>query len=123
MSKNTLCWTDIPVTNLDRSIAFYSAVLDAPVNKQTFPDFEFGVLPHADNNASGCLTPTPGNKPSQTGPLIYLSVEGRLDAAIEATPSHGGTVIEEKHPIGPYGFRAVILDSEGNRIALHSSTA
>ena len=123
MSKNTLCWTDIPVTNLDRAIAFYSTVLDAKVEKMVHGDFEFALLPHTDNNASGCLAPTEENKPSQTGPLIYLSVEGRLDAAIEAVKAHGGTVIEEKHQIGPYGFRSVILDSEGNRIALHSPTA
>jgi hypothetical protein len=36
---------------------------------------------------------------------------------------HGGKVVVDKEPIGPYGFRAVIMDSEGNRIALHSQKA
>ena len=81
---NTLCWTDIPVVDLDRAIGFYSAVLAAKVEKQSFPGMEFAVLPHADNNASGCLVKTPDNEPSMKGTMIYLSVEGRLDAAINA---------------------------------------
>jgi len=121
MSMNTICWTDIPVTDLDRAIAYYSAVLGEPVIRQKAgPDFEFGLLPHKET-ASGCLTASDDNKPSQTGPLVYLSVEGRLDAASDAARSRGGKVLQEKHQIGPYGFRVLILDSEGNRIALHSS--
>lgn len=121
MSANTICWTDIPVTDLDRAIAFYSAVLGEPVVRQSAgPDFEFGLLPHKDT-ASGCLAVCEDNKPSQAGPLIYLSVEGRLDAAAEVAKSQGGKILQERHQIGPYGFKVVILDSEGNRIALHSS--
>ncbi|MEA3189416.1 MAG: uncharacterized protein QOD99_3246 [Chthoniobacter sp.] len=119
--NNTLCWTDIPVSDLDRAIAFYSAVLGAPVRKESMPGCDFGLLPHAESNASGCLTPMTDNQPSLTGPLIYLSTDGRLDAAVEAARTGGGKVLAEKHQIGPYGSRAIIVDSEGNRIALHSS--
>ena len=120
MPTNTLCWTDIPVTNLDRAIAFYSAVLGAPVSKETVPGFEFGLLPHAKDNVSGCLVVADDNQPSKNGPMIYLSVEGRLDAAIGAVPKGGGRVMKPKHAIGPHGHRAIVIDSEGNRIALHS---
>ena len=127
MSENTLCWTDIPVANLDRAIKFYSAILGKEVSKMAEAGFEYGLLPHKEQNASGCLcvggdSVGSENKPSQSGPLIYLSVEGRLDDAIKAA-KNGGKVLQEKHAIGPHGFRAVIVDSEGNRIALHSSTA
>ncbi|MDQ2825162.1 MAG: VOC family protein [Verrucomicrobiota bacterium] len=126
MSENTLCWTDIPVANLDRATKFYSAVLGQEVRKMSEQGFEYGLLPHEEQNASGCLcvgSDSAGseNKPSQTGPLIYLSVEGRLDDAVKAVKSNGGKVLEEKTQIGPHGFRAVIVDSEGNRLALHSS--
>ena len=56
MEGQTICWTDIPVTDLDRAIKFYSAVLDAPVSKECGGGHEFGLLPHEDNNVSGCLT-------------------------------------------------------------------
>jgi predicted enzyme related to lactoylglutathione lyase len=128
MSADTLCWADIPVTNLDRAIKFYSAVLGNEVSKISEAGFEYGLLPQEKQNASGCLcvgsdSAGSNNKPSQSGPLIYLSVEGRLDDAIKATNSQGGKVLEGKHQIGPHGFRAIIVDSEGNRIALHSSNA
>jgi predicted enzyme related to lactoylglutathione lyase len=126
MAADTLCWTDIPVTNLDRAIKFYSAVLGQEVSKMSEGGFEYGLLPHEEQNASGCLcvsSDSVGNKnqPSQTGPLIYLSVEGRLDDAVKAAHANGGKVLEEKQQIGPHGVRAMIIDSEGNRIALHSS--
>jgi predicted enzyme related to lactoylglutathione lyase len=120
MSANTLCWTDIPVVKLDRAIKFYAAVLGAKVKKESMPGFEFGVLPHHDNNVSGCLCKIKGNKPSKTGPLIYLSVGKRHNLAEKAVVKNGGKVLQKKHPIGPYGFRSVIVDSEGNRLALHS---
>lgn len=118
--NNTICWTDIPVKNLDRAIQFYSAVLGAAVNKQSVPGMEFGLLPHANENVSGCLCIMEDNQPSEQGPLVYLSVEGRLDQAVQAVAKNGGKVLKDKQQIGPYGFRAIIRDSEGNRIALHS---
>lgn len=127
MAADTLCWTDIPVTNLDRAIKFYSAVLGQQVRKMSEGGFEYALLPHEEQNASGCLclrgdSVGDKNQPSQNGPLIYLSVEGRLTEAVKAARGNGGKVLQDRQQIGPHGFRAVIVDSEGNRLALHSST-
>lgn len=126
MTSNRLCWTDIPVANLDRALKFYSAVLGQEVPKMSEDGFEYGLLPHEEQSASGCLCVSSDsagleNKPSLSGPLIYLSVEGRLDDAVKAVRANGGKVLQERQQIGPHGFRAVIVDSEGNRIALHST--
>lgn len=121
--KNTFCWIDIPVIELDRAIAFYSAVLGTPVEKISEHGFEFGLLPHSEENVSGCLSVINHRKPSQDGPLVYLNVEGHLDQAIEAAKEAGSTILEPKEQIGPYGHRAIILDSEGNAIALYSKMA
>ena len=128
MSADTLCWTDIPVTNLDRAIKFYSAVLGKEVRKLSEGGPGYGLLPHEEANASGCLclrSDSGGvdNRPSANGPLIYLSVEGRLDEAVEAARANGGKILRARQQIGEHGFRAVIIDSEGNRIALHASAA
>jgi predicted enzyme related to lactoylglutathione lyase len=126
MSADTLCWTDIPVTNLDRAIKFYSAVLGKEVRRLSEGRMEYGLLPHEEQNASGCLVVRGDsggvdNRPSANGPLIYLSVEGRLDEAVETARKNGGKVLRARQKIGEHGFRAVIIDSEGNRIALHAS--
>jgi predicted enzyme related to lactoylglutathione lyase len=126
MSADTLCWTDIPVTNLDRAIKFYSAVLGQEVRKLSEGGVEYGLLPHEEQSASGCLcvrSDSGGvdNTPSANGPLIYLLVEGRLDQAVEVARKNGGKILRSRQQIGDHGFRAVIIDSEGNRIALHTS--
>lgn len=119
--SNQIVWVDIPVEDLDRAIRFYSAVLGQKVERQEVSGDCFALLPHARDAVSGCLTSTRDAKPSREGPLIYLNAQGRLDEAVAAATSNGGQVLKPKHAIGPYGFRAVILDSEGNRIALHSA--
>jgi uncharacterized protein len=117
---NQIVWVDIPVLDLDWAVRFYSAVLGSPVQKQEFPGMAIGLLPGSDPDVSGCLYTKEGEIPSDRGLLLYLNAEGRLDEAIAAVEQNGGKVVQPKHPIGPYGFRAIILDSEGNRLALHS---
>ena len=122
--SNIIVWTDIPVVDLDRAIQFYSAVFDTKLSKEDFGGVPLSVLPHAGEGGvvSGCLAQMEDNKPSQYGPLIYLNVDGRLEAASSLVEKNGGKLLTPKHPIGPYGFRAIIVDSEGNRVALHSQT-
>ena len=117
---NQVVWADIPVKDLDRAIRFYSAVLGSSVKKETFPEMTIGILPHNDGEVGGCLYIKEGEEPSSKGPLLYLNANGRLDQAITAVEANGGKVLQPKHPIGPYGHRAIVLDSEGNRVALHS---
>jgi predicted enzyme related to lactoylglutathione lyase len=122
--SNTFVWVDIPVLDLDRAIAFYSAVVGQPVDKVGGPGFNFGLFKHEGNQVGGCLVEPEGDmKPSMHGPLVYIDASGRLDAAVAAARTHGGKVVKAKHSIAPNGFRAVIADSEGNRVALHSMTA
>ena len=56
------------------------------------------------------------------GILVYMNVDGRMQDAVQQVAAHGGKVVEPAHSIGPHGFRALIIDSEGNRLALHSNT-
>lgn len=81
------------------------------------------VSPGDDDRGNGCcLIVKPDRVGRGTGPLLYFNVEGRLrDAVSKVTPA-GGAVEEGVIPIGPHGFRAVVTDSEGNRIALHAQT-
>lgn len=118
---NQIVWCDIPVIDLDRAIRFYSAILGKPVSKETHPGMTFGLLPHEGTEVGACLSPGADVKPSACGPLIYLNCDGRLDAAVAAVEPNGGEILKPKHEIGPYGSRAIVLDSEGNRIALHSN--
>jgi uncharacterized protein len=117
---NQVVWVDIPVIDLDRAITFYAAVLNGEVARQEFGAMKFALLPHAEDSVSGCLVVMNDNAPSNQGILVYFNAQGRLDEAVAAVTANGGKVILPPHQIGPHGFRSVVLDSEGNRIALHS---
>ncbi|UXI69891.1 VOC family protein [Tahibacter amnicola] len=116
---NRAVWFDIPVSDLDRAVGFYAAVLGVGVEKSTFGDFTFGILAHEHGNG-GCLVPNPDEAGAARGILLYLNVNGRIRDAVSQVKAKGGSVLEDTHPIGPHGFRALITDSEGNRLALHS---
>ena len=118
-SQNIAVWLDVPVLELDRAITFYSEVIGRPVSKESFDGIEFGVVMHDKGNGA-CLVTGEHHVPSASGVLVYFNVCGRIRDAVEKVPSQGGRVLEDVHSIGPHGFRALVLDSEGNRIALHS---
>ena len=120
-AKNRVVWFDIPVANLARATTFYRAVLGVGVEPAAFDDFSFAVIEHSDGNG-GCLVPNAAQIASEGGILVYLNAEGRIRDAVAQVQRLGGRIVEPTHPIGPHGFRAIVLDSEGNRIALHSST-
>ena len=114
---NQVVWFDIPVRDLDRAIRFYSAVLAAPLDREA-------AGPRPGSRRAAARAEHRGRLPraedrrraGAPGPLVYLNAKGRLDDAIAAAEKHGGKVLEPKHSIAPHGFRAVVLDSEGNRI-------
>jgi len=119
-THNRVVWFDLPVADLDRAAAFYRAVLGVRVDKEQFEQFAFGVIEH-DRGNGGCLVVDP-DAVTETGILVYMNVNGRLRYAVAQVTAHGGKVLQDTHAIGPHGFRAIVRDSEGNRIALHSES-
>lgn len=113
---NKVVWFDVPVADLARASEFYSKVLNISVSEA----HGVAVLEHGGDDVAGCLIQSDDEKPSSTGLLLYFNVSGRLDAAIEAAEQFGGKILQPKEQIGEHGYRAIVLDSEGNRIALHS---
>jgi uncharacterized protein len=116
-------WFDIPVLDLERAVRFYSVVLGAPLEmvQAGFGTPTIALLPHPEGAITGCLVQTTDGNPGEGGPLIYLSAQGRLDEAVAAAQMNGGTVVKPRHSVGSAGSRAIVIDTEGNRIALHST--
>ncbi len=118
---NQFVWIDLGVKDLERAVNFYQRVLDQNLSIEEFDGFRFAVFSHQGNEVSGCLVPKTNFEPLPESTLIYLNVEGRMRAAVDAVEECGGKLLKEPHSIGPHGVRALILDSEGNHMALHSS--
>lgn len=90
---------------------------------QDFGGTLMGWFPFADGKigSSGSLIQNEAYSPSENkGALIYFS---SADVLIELNriPEAGGSVLQAKTLISKdIGYMALFLDSEGNRIALHS---
>jgi len=120
-AQNRLVWFDIPVADLERAAAFYRGVLGIGVHVENSPGYSFAVLEHEDGNG-GCLVPKASEISANSGILVYLNANGRMRDAMRQVEKLGGRVVEPAQSIGPHGFRAIVIDSEGNRIALHAAT-
>tara|TARA_R110002167_G_scaffold143481_18_gene332831 strand:- start:871 stop:1248 length:378 start_codon:yes stop_codon:yes gene_type:complete len=125
MGHNMVGWFEIPVSDMDRAKRFYEAVFDLSISIHDLGEFQMGWFPHEPekSGAPGSLVKHEMYIPSdKAGALLYfscidVSVElGRVEAA-------GGTILKPRTEIGGgHGFMALIKDTEGNRIALHSQS-
>jgi predicted enzyme related to lactoylglutathione lyase len=122
---NAISWFEIPATDLTRAQKFYETIFDMQMIPLDLPNFKMRMFPLEDmqNGVGGALVDSSGfHKPSGTdGPLIYLNGNPDVQQVLNKVEAAGGKIMVPKTEISPeYGFMAVIIDSEGNRIALHN---
>lgn len=123
MKQNMVGWFEIPVLDMDRAKAFYEDVFQIELSIHDFGGFLMGWFPFDEGKpgAAGTLVKQDSYVPSQEGTLIYFSSEN-VQNEVSRIDSAGGKVIQEKTQISPeHGYMAVFLDSEGNKVALHSN--
>lgn len=125
--KNAISWFEIPTTDLDRATAFYETIFRVKLNPLDTPNLKMRMFPIDDwTGVGGALSYAEGfYKPSATdGPLVYLNANPDVQIILDRIPAAGGKILVPKTEISPeYGHMAVFLDTEGNRIALHSVPA
>lgn len=114
-------WVELPAADLERAIAFYAEVfghtsgdiIDQGVRRIT-------ILP---GTPSVSLNQTAGFTPTTEGSLPYFHVDEPLSVTLERVTRGGGRVIEPTEQRGENGFFALIADSEGNGVTIHSAHA
>lgn len=119
--SNTLVWLDIPVIDLARAINFYQSVLACSLQDHRLNAPTATLMFNGTGNGL-TLFKAEQERPVGSGMVPYLNCEARLEQALSQVRLLGGKVVQNFQPMEPFGFRAVILDSEGNRLALHSSS-
>ena len=117
---HTIVWVDMPVLDIDRACKFYSFLLGAELKKKQHDNTFYVPFPHEDGEVSGCLVEKAVQEAIGQGLLVYFNIGARMDEVLENIESHGGKILSPKEQIGPWGYRTKILDTEGNKIALHS---
>jgi uncharacterized protein len=122
--KNAISWFEIPASDLPRAQKFYEAVFGVVLSSLDLPNIKMRLFPLDDPmGVGGALVDSGGfHKPSLTdGPLIYLNGNPDVQKILDRVEDAGGKIMVPKTEISPeYGYMAVIIDSEGNRIGLHS---
>jgi predicted enzyme related to lactoylglutathione lyase len=125
MNRNPVDWFEIYVTDMPRARAFYEAVLAVKLEKlSTNADgiSEMWSFPRRQDapGAAGALVKMPGGpEGGGASTIVYFLCE---DCAAEAAraPKNGGSLMKPKFSIGEHGFIALVKDTEGNVVGLHS---
>jgi len=114
-------WFEIPAKNFERAKAFYEQVLAIQMILP-FEGMKYAMFP-ADmqkGEIGGGLAEEEGYEPSQQGPLVYLNSGDDLSIPLAKVEPAGGKIVMPKTSLGPNGFMARFIDTEGNRVAFHS---
>ena len=108
LKSNAVGWFEIPVSDMNRAKKFYETVFNTELTiSKLGENFVYNKEYY---------------KPSSDGVLIYFtSPSGDLNNELSKIESAGGKIISPKKQISEeYGYMALFMDTEGNRIALHS---
>ncbi len=119
---NAISWFEIPATDFARAKKFYETILATQIMEMPFPHGKYGMFPADMENGSvgGGLVQSEGFYPSKEGSVIYLNGGEDLSVSLSKVEQAGGKIIIPKTSIGQNGFMAHFIDTEGNRVALHS---
>jgi uncharacterized protein len=124
--KNSINWFEIPVKNFKRAQNFYGTILATTICEFEGPEsikhMQFGLFPFDRENGGvgGVIVKGKGYSPSQKGSVVILNGGDDLNIPLAKVEDAGGKVVVSKFPIGKMGYLAYFIDSEGNRVALHS---
>ncbi len=123
--NNAISWFEIPATDLGRAQKFYETIFGIELNPLDMENIKMRMFPLDDmmTQVGGALVDSGGfHKPSATdGPLIYLNGNPDVQNVLDKVEAAGGKIFMPKTQISPeYGYMAVFIDTEGNRIGLHS---
>lgn len=119
--KPRVSWFEIAVSDFDRAKKFYEAIFDERLVVLDLGNLKMGLFPGGANGGGAICFESKWYKPSADGTLVYLNVNPDLSEVAGRIEAAGGSIIQPKKMISPErGYMCLFLDSEGNRVALHS---
>ncbi len=119
--QNLVNWFEIPALDFERATSFYSTLLNAEISETEMFGTRMGFLPSDGENVSGAIVQGEGYVPSADGLTVYLNGGDNLQEMLDKVEGLNGKIIVPKTQISPeMGYFALFLDTEGNKLALHS---
>lgn len=123
INDNSLNWFEIPVENMHRAKQFYQQIFCIEMDEQTIMGMQMAFFPSEQGNGKvgGALVKSDLHKSNTEGVLVYLNANPDVSLVLERIEEEGGVVLMYKTMLtAGAGFIAIFIDTEGNRVALHS---
>lgn len=118
--RDYVSWFEIPAVNFQQAVDFYNHIYGIEMEKNFDGNYAMAFFP-ANEGIGGAVVAGPGSTPSDSGPLIYLNGGNDLNLVLKKVEKAGGRIIMPKTLISEEaGYFAIFIDSEGNKLALHS---
>lgn len=119
--KNAINWFEIPAQNYERAIKFYEAIFGFEMYRMPMGGMDMAFFPCDREAVGGALVCGNGYIPSADGSVVYLNGGDDLNVVLNKVESAGGAVVVPKTLITEeIGFFGMFIDTEGNKVALHS---
>jgi len=125
---NIITWFEIPVVDTERARKFYETIFDIEMSTRTIPQtgeeltffpYDPNVIQATSGRVTGVLSKSPKSHPSDKGTLVYINAYPEIQKVLDKVVKAGGKIIVPAMQMNA-GFIAVIIDTEGNRVGLHS---
>ena len=119
--KNLINWFEIPASDFNRAVAFYKAILNVDIEVSEMFGTKMGLFPTDGTNVSGAIVQGEDYTPSTKGVLAYLNGGNDLQDVLNAVATNQGSIIVPKTQISEeMGYFGIFIDTEGNKMAVHS---
>lgn len=119
--QNMINWFEIPATDIKRAVAFYKNILGTDIQEIEMFGTKMALFPSDGKNVSGAIVQGEGYVPATNGVVAYLNGGSDLQLVLNKIEAVKGHVIVPKTQISAdMGYFAMFIDTEGNKMALHS---
>ncbi len=120
---NSLNWFEIPAKDITRAKNFYENIFNIKMASMDMMGMKMAGFPGepGSGKAYGAVVQSPNHKPSMEGSVVYLNANPAMDSVLARIEKAGGKVVMQKTKINDeVGNMAFFIDTEGNKVALHS---
>lgn len=117
---HVVTWFEIPATDFDRAVTFYSTILDSEIRRGDMEGVPYGFFPFESENApgaTGAIVHNSSYEPGPSGVVVYLETGADVGTVLDRVKAAGGEVLVSKTEIEP-GYIGLIRDTEGNKVGL-----
>ena len=119
--QNLISWFEIPASDFNRAVEFYKSILDVEIQETEMFGTKMGFFPSDGENVTGAIVQGNDYTPSVDGATLYLNGGENLQMILNKVEKNNGKIIVQKTQISPEaGYFAMFIDTEGNKLALHS---